>query len=363
MNQNFLSNPICKFEILNNKNLIRENINVVVSSFFKREQYYKNFNIYVNGLQKTLKYFSKKTDYVYLIFIDENIRNDNNIMKIIKECPNCVPVLFKCSKYMKDKYHYDLFGTLVRFFPMFDFDNNPCKKVVCVDIDLNNDDLFRLDSIIQNDFKGVVGAGIIVDHIKNNIQNPPYIFAGLLSYNIEKTDHKIIIDYIENIDKNKSKGYYGKRETDFGFGVDEIFINDILLPKIGSIGVIIDYQISYLMFHSKDRIMNNKQSNNILSLILGKYDNDKFTINDKYNFIDKQTYHVRTKNKINKTISKRFSKVIKYLYEHKLKWIDTNFIKFIYKYLLNVVSATVVINYDYNKHAITYAQLNDLVKV
>lgn len=363
----FLTNDICRFKILNNEHLIKNEINVAVSSFFKRDQYYKNFGIYVKGLQKVLNYFEKKVDFTYMLFIDENIKNDNHIMQMIKKCSNCIPILFTCSKYMKNNYHYDLFGTLVRFFPMFNFDNNPCNMVICIDIDLHDDDYFRLDSITKNHFPGVVGAGTIAEFIMKkettNIQNysQPYIFAGLLSYNIPKSDNFLIVDYIKNIDKITSTGHYGKRLTPFGFGVDEIFINDILLPKIGSIGVIIDYQISYFMFHSKDQIMNHPLSSKILSTIMGKYDNKNFTVKQKYDFIDKNTYQIRENNNINKVLAKRFSKVIKYLYTNKLKWMNTYLIKFIHKYLLNLISANLVINYDYNVRNITDVKLYDVI--
>ena len=35
------------------------------------------------------------------------------------------------------KYHIDLFGTLVRYFPLFNFNNNDAKSVIVVDIDIN----------------------------------------------------------------------------------------------------------------------------------------------------------------------------------------------------------------------------------
>jgi len=359
-------NDICKFNITHNKHLIKENMNVIVSSFFKRNEYYKNFNIYVKGLKKLLKYVeTKKKDYTYLLFIDENINNDNNIMNMVKKCSNCVVIVFTCSKYMIDKYHIDLFGTLVRFFPMFNFKNNPCNIVICVDIDLHEQDYFRFNKLITEQYKGIVGNGSFIEFIKGS-HDKPHLYAGSISYNIKKSDYNLITDFIINIKDITTPGRYNTRFTDFGYGVDEIFLNDILLPKIGSVGVIIEYYISYFLFHSYDRILSQpKKSEKILSAILGRYNteiNNTNDIKEKLNFIDANTYKIRKRTDINNTLSKRFSKVIKYLYNNKIKWMNWNIIKFIHKYLSNVISATAVMYYDYNKNKITTVKLYDKVE-
>ena len=157
----FITNNICEFEILNNKYLIKKNINIIVSVFFKRDQYYKNFDIYIKGLKNVLKFadskFTKDTEFIYIIFIDQNIANDKLIMDIINKCNNCVPILFKCVNFMVNKYHEDLFGTLVRFFPLFNFPNNPCNIVICIDIDLKNEDYYRFKFYMKYKIKGING--------------------------------------------------------------------------------------------------------------------------------------------------------------------------------------------------------------
>ena len=97
--------------------------------------------------------------------------------------------------------------------------------------------------------RGVTGAGDISRYLYMGLV--PYIYAGLLCFNHAKIDKKVIIDFISNVDTIESKGHYGKRLTPFGYGIDEIFINEFFLPKIGKINIIIDYQPSYFLFHSK----------------------------------------------------------------------------------------------------------------
>src|SRR5579872_2477897 len=162
----FIKNDICTFTVLNRVHLLKPGVNIIVSVFFKREKYYKNFAIYTRGLERLLKFVDDKNyndidndGFVYLLFIDNHVADDPELRTMIENCHNCVPVLFGCSEYMKDGYHLDLFGTLVRFFPMFDFDKNPCNIVICVDIDLHAEDYFRLQNLMKYKHKGVTSAG------------------------------------------------------------------------------------------------------------------------------------------------------------------------------------------------------------
>jgi hypothetical protein len=366
----FLNNDICKFEVLQNKHLLVDGVNILVGVFFKRDQYYKNFQTYVEGLSRLLKFVENekinpkgKGQFIYALFIDQNIVDDAEIMKIIDGCKLCVPVLFKCSKYMLGSYHIDLFGSLVRFFPMFDFPNNPCGIVVCTDVDLHGEDYARLSSLIKNKPKGITGAGDIARVLYSNLT--PYVYANLICYNKKKHDHKIIIDFIENAENIKSKGLYGKRLTAFGFGVDEIFINDILLPTTGGINIIIDYQLCYFLFHSKKRIMDEQRSditNKILSIVLGPYANENMSVSQKIEFIDKNTYQIRKRTEINNELSRRFTKVVEHLVEAGKSWMERTVLQFIYKHLRHVVSANVVVQYEYKKgitRADTYETVND----
>ena len=329
----FLLNDICTFKILNNKHLIINNINVIVSVFFKRDKYYKSFDIYIKGLKKVLKFvdsdFTKDNKFIFIIFIDQHVANDQLLMSFINNCNNCVPILFECVLFMKDSYHIDLFGTLVRFFPFFDFPHNPCNIIICIDIDLHDEDYYRLESAIKYKFKGITGAGDIVQFLYNGLK--PYIYANLICINQEKIDHKIIIDFIDLAKNGKilSKGHYNKRLTNFGFGIDEIFLNDVLIEHFESVNILIEYQISYFIFHSKKNIIKNiKNSSSILSMIIEKYENKNVSIQNKLRFIDKNTFLIRKKTEINDYISKKFTKTIDFLIKEKKKLVREKYSKY-----------------------------------
>lgn len=365
----FLTNDICTFEVLNKSELLTDGVNILVSVFFKRDQYYKNFGIYVKGLQKVLqfiddkRYNTKQNKYIYVLFIDQNIVDDKQIMGIIQKCKKCVPVLFKCVKYIKGNYHYDLFGSLVRFFPMFNFPNNPCNIVICIDIDLHEEDYVKLKSIMRHKFKGITGVGDISRVLYFDLK--PYTYAGLLCFNSKKVDRSIIEDFISDAGegKIKSKGHYGKRLTNFGYGVDEIFLNDVMIEHLNGINTIIDYQISYFLFHSKsfltssDRI---KNTSDILDTILGPYSQPDMNVNQKLDFIDKNTYQIRKKTEVNDEICRRFTEVIDYLAESKKIWMEKNVQQFIYNNLRHIISANLIIHTDY-KDGITSVKVYEAV--
>ena len=357
----FLTNNICEFEILNRVHLLEDGVNILVSVFFKRDQYYKNFGIYIKGLQKVLNFVEDKTKnpdhdkFIFVLFIDQNIANDPTIMEMIEKSENTVPVLFKCAKYIKGRYHYDLFGTLVRFFPMFDFENNPCNITICIDIDLHDEDYVRLQCIMKHKIKGITAMGDVTsllykDKHKNSENHRPYLYAATLSYNGEKCDHTLITDFIRDADQIESKGHYGKRLTTFGFGIDEIFLNDFFIKKMKDYKTIIDYQISFFMYHSKDRITSKDKidnSNEILSMILAPYAKDTMSINDKLNFIDTNTYQVYEKTEINDEISRRLTHAIDHLVKINKTWLEKDIQHILHKYLRNVISANVVFETNY----------------
>jgi hypothetical protein len=370
---NFLTNDICEFEILSNHNLIKKGVNVIVSVFFKRDQYYKNFAIYVKGLQKALRFIddpirnNPQTDgFIYILFIDSNVYEDKEIMGYINKCKNCVPVLFRCVEYMSGSFHYDLFGTLVRFFPVFNFPNNPCGMVISIDVDLHDEDYVRLESIVKHKMIDITGAGSIVGYIYTNLT--PYIFANLVSYNCEKFDRSIIMNFIRNADKYESKGYYGKRLTTFGFGVDEIFLNDILLTHAGKVNVIIDYQICYFFFHSTPHMLDEKRiesTSKILDIIIGDIipDEDKkeMTAEQKIFIIDKTTYRKRDKTKTNDDMTRRLTMVIDNLVKNNKIWMEKEVQQFMYDYLRHIISATLVIQYNHSENAVVSVDAYDTV--
>jgi len=350
-----LVNDLYKFKVMHNGHLLKKSSNILSTIFFKMNQYYKNLKTYVNGLDKLVSfgnYWNNKhpdDKFNLLIFIDRYIYEDKQIMNILKKGKETIIILFDCVDYIKEDYHMDLFTTMVRFFPMFNFDNNPFNCVICVDIDLHDEDYLRLMTAMANKPTGLSAVGNILPLLYDR-NGKGYIFACMCCMmELNKYDRNLLINFIKNAEKYKSLDHYNKRLT--LCGIDEIFLNEILIPVIDRYNIMIEYQINYFLVHSKKYMEKKKRIKNttaIVDQILGRYNKSNAPLDIKLKLIDKDTYNVRVANKLNSYYTKRFSNVIRYLYENKKKWMERKVIKFIYRYLLDVVYAVVLINTDMN---------------
>lgn len=331
----YLDNPICQFQVLKNENILKNgNVNIVSATFFKMKKHYKNFYVYLNGIRKLVNFVDTDPKFYLVLFIDKNIYNDKKIMQIINNGKKTIPILYKCTEYMENGYHVDLFGTLVRFFPIFDFGNNPFNIVIITDIDVKDEDYPRLKTLLKHDDlpNGFIASSGFTSLASNE---RAYILAGRIRAT-EKYDKNIIINFIKNAHLIKDKGAYGERITPFGFGVDEVFINNILIPIIKNYGIMIEYHIGYFLYHYKSKILNDKTSDKIFDTILGKYAKSGMTVEEKYKFIDDNTYLSDGKGEIISYLSDKFYFVLSYLIEKNIEWLPINLMKFIIENFKNV---------------------------
>lgn len=364
-------NDICKLTVLNKTKFIQKKINVFSAVFFKSKDYYKNYSIYVSGLKKLMYLVDKSySDFKFILFIDINVRNDDELMDMINKSRKTIPILFMCSKYMQDDYHIDLFPTLVRFFPFFNFKNNFTKKVIMVDIDLKHDDRNKLRSLIKINNQNIICAGDLAKMIYEN--KHPYLYAGMISSPNIKYDKNIITDFIVNASKINSKGFYGKRLTTYGYGIDEIFLNDVFI-KNRDFSVIIDYQISYFIYHSRKYLLNESRRQKTYKTIrlivdgtkelnLNEYTQDNrfdfkdqltssskivpdenSTLEELLDFIDQNAYSIRKKTNINDILSIRFYEAIKYSLDQNKMFLEKNVMDFISTHLLNIISCKMIV--------------------
>jgi hypothetical protein len=181
-------------------------------------------------------------------------------MDILNTISKITMILYSCQKFVIDKHHIGLFGTLIRFFPLFDFKNNDARSVFIVDADVVKkavDNQFKLyDTIIKKKLEDDIyiayagsfyhvnnSHGKVINHNNNKYLLPycladsivgfkklskkPFLkFMAKLSLYMNETTmpKKILSNYY--IDPAK---YKIKCENNICFGVDEYFINDILL--------------------------------------------------------------------------------------------------------------------------------------
>lgn len=350
-----LINELCTFKIVHNGHLLKKKSNILSAVFFKRDRYHKNFKIYMNGVEKLVLFEEHWNDnyphdkFYLLIFIDRHIYEDDIVMNILKNGRNTIIILFDCMDYRKGDFHIDLFPTMVRFFPMFNFKNNPFNCVICIDIDLHEEDYVKIIILMNNKPAGLSAGGPIIPLLYEKNGKGRILANVCCAMEKNKYDHKLLIDFIKNADLHESIGYYKKRSTPFGLGVDEIFLNEILIPRIDRFNIAFEYQISYFIYHSKKYMERAKRipiTTKIIDYIMGRYNKESADLNLKLKLLERDTKNIRVANKLNSYFTKRFSNAIRYMHDNRKKWIERKVIQFIYEYLLDVVYAVVLIHTD-----------------
>ncbi len=360
----YLENNICDFELLFDIDYNKKK-NLIVSCFFKMYKHYKNFRIYVEGLKRLIKVIEQQDEYVLRIFIDEHIKNDKEIFPILEGSKKVEIVLFKCLNYMENDYHIDVFGAIVRLFPIFDFPNNDAKNIIIVDIDLKREDVQSFRTILnyRTSKPEIVGKGRAEDLLIKKLD--PHFYLNLVSFYNKKYPTEIVTEFISKAHTIKDKGLYGVREKTFGFGTDELFLNEYFIYKDDYIdgvelGVLFDYDINWFLYHFKnDLLIQNPQlTNTSLSFILEKYKKPDSSIEEMFNTIDKIIYKVDYSNENKIFVSVKFYMLIKELLSKSTEWFDINIMKLINKYYYNIIQCTSIVFFDKKLNIINIKNFN-----
>ena len=359
--ENYLINNICEFEILTAWDSSHK-YNILSTCFFKMGSHYKNFDTYVKGLKKLIKIVESQSKYVLRIFIDEHIKDDEQIYPILLNSKVQI-ILFKCFNYIDNtNYHIDVFGALVRLFPIFDFDFNDSLNVIVVDVDLNQEDLMKLKILMDYNTtdKEIVGMGMIDKLLITKYR--PHFFCGLFGIFNIKFPKSIITNFITNAPNINNKGIYGKRLKSFGYGTDELFLNEYFLYLDNykyirgiKLGMLLNYDINWFMYFYKNELLEDMASRTYanLKIILGKFYKPNMTSEQMFGLIDKLTYQIISTNPNKIYISNNFYKLIKELNFKNLEWFSLEHIKLIYKYFFNIIDCLAVIYFNPSNLEIT----------
>ena len=364
----YLENPICKLKPLF-KIDYRKKQNIVSACFFKiYGGGYKNFSKYTNGIVILSKYIDKNMkDFRLRLFIDRSIYDDNDIMKILNKL-NIDLVLYECTDFkLKKIYHKGLFGTLVRFFPLFDFPNNDANIVINSDIDYTNDLFFAGNNYIfyKNNEKILKKSEVYILYKSNfyitrkkknfeNIYNGylfTYVLAGVLM-GFNKMDNKLIVNFLKNVENsNKKLTFYSDKKlnqkTNFIFGVDEYFTSVILKkyiirekkPYIQNLRYIITGFLYYSIIEKKNKY---SDYTNFFKFVLKDFKNyQKKSTKQNFMFIDKLVYYedeeIKFLQKDFREITREQELIFFRVYQYFIKIYNTEKIKYYQKDFLDII--------------------------
>ncbi|QKF94751.1 hypothetical protein QKU48_gp1293 [Fadolivirus algeromassiliense] len=350
---------------------------------FRLKDNYKSSMIYYTGLKRLVEMMPKHLSGIYLrIYYDDSIiKPQHNNRDIDNEIINYWIPLFEQIKTHKHVqlthydcpqfkikgsiYHDGLFGTVVRFIPLFDYlDNNNIGTVIISDIDspniilensknqlefmkMNNTfvhyrtgscyssmpryDLFT-DEYIKN-FPQMILGGNIVTKIKFPHEILDDFLVIMKNLNVKGND--ILKRFIENERKSIYKSLDVNMESIFVYGIDEY----ILAKYIAEYIVVNKIPYSYTIYNGLERALyswylrsdnfkDNAKYIDIMKQLLGKYYDDTKTVAENYNILDKIIYKTTSPDKV--YIYNNIFKVFKELeidktYEkYDLRWRDIN---------------------------------------
>jgi len=252
-----------------------------------------------------------------VLFIDGSITNEPDIYDKLKKLisKNFIIVEYTCCKFTKTgtNKHIELFGSMIRFLPIFNFPGNNTNKVFILDADSGSYELIKN----LKDYKIFEKTNVDYFYVPNifyslfvpwTLKDDHTILAGkhmckikfpisLLTQFFECTMLKTCAD----IDIMKNKLNYDKYKT-FPYGIDEYFLNYLLLPYIKQhnivYGTVENYTITAAMFYIKDnpkcdigcknsmtqflsKILNEPNNDNLEKLYT-KFDSILYNAKDKY---------------------------------------------------------------------------------
>lgn len=390
----YLKNNICNFTPLFNINYNKK-INIISCSLFKiKGTGYKNFDNYLKGLFKLNKYVKKNmNNYKIRLFIDNSIYTDKKIYSSIKNCDFVQIVLYSCPNFVIDKIHHiGLFGTIVRFFPMFDFDNNDADIILFSDTDsISFNKIYKTIKILQNNKKinelYFVKNGSVAKSTAYNCdilyKNTFKVYAMSTSCaSLKRINKTILLNYINDVSSNTNKIFsyqytvslnheldnkYKSEYKNFIYGVDEYFLNNTLNNYLidNNIPHAIDTKWSvfsniYWVFAMHKNNPLTKEKLNLLNIlfdyVLIENDYEKET---QLNFYDKFKF-------LDKTIIKNNSEsiqIIYRLYEAFVYLINNKLYKFLFpeSYYQLFLSDEYFAIYDFEKIIFMNSSYSDIV--
>jgi len=352
---------LCHFKT-NYKTQKKEKHNVIIVTFFRLKHLYRNFSEYLNGLigfDEYLSLYDTMPNNIKLrVYYNKTIYKTTNKveLKLIKDTMKKIGknkhiqlVEYLCPNYKLDEiYDRGIFPFFIRYFPLFDFEDNDTNFIYAIDIDITEDKRtqngyqFTIDTfnnIINKkmDFYCLTSK-CYIPFWKKNLGNDSLSLLGSQIGGKYKFDHNILIDFLkeceygvkssdkllsqfyknyvdyvhnpripEEFRKKKIKTY--EIDKIFVYGLDEFFITYYLFKKLladkkvkniyeqtrnSSHGGL--YKILNNVFHNVLNNINNSKETielykNILYKLYGKkYNNNNF-ISKFREFIEKLKIH------------------------------------------------------------------------
>lgn len=358
----------------------KEKYNLISVSIFRLNISYKNTASYYNGL-KTLasllpKYFPGF--YLRVHFDNSIIKMEHQSQKINEEVKNhWIPLIeyLKTLNYVQlikyyhpffstneGLYHDGLFGTFVRFIPLFNYKTNNTNIVYISDVDVNEmvlksmSEQYKLFEQSESQFhfrtrycylvrNRFYEAEILLKG-EDRLNLWHRVLAGTIISKIKFPQH-LLNDFLDCMTNDKNENCYYirlfldvdfadyessekkelKKMTKFIYGIDEYFLNVKIFTYIVNNKIPFSYasnsDLTTPFYNLMSRDKNKKDVSHIkyiLKSILGKYYDENKNIEQNYDFFDKISYRIIKKHgKINQR-EKEKMQTHEYIYDQAMQF-------------------------------------------
>ena len=263
---------LCKFEY-SGTDIEDEKTIIVSASLFKLNDMYKDISRYTDGLYGIIEYMDKlnkniessnntKLHKLHLfLYYDHSVENDTGFLKIKNELipsKNCVKLCkYFCPTFMENNLHRGLFGTFVRFYPLFDKSLSKYMKTITDIDDFNRNMEIKyhfncIQKVYNTKHKFVLFHSIGYEATYNNLYKNEYIDGTSLANIILNKTHlpfKLLENFLIRLRNNDSEivaivkklhelknAYVSninyKNFNLFAYGIDELFVNKFLLNYV-----------------------------------------------------------------------------------------------------------------------------------
>jgi hypothetical protein len=314
--------------------------NVVSTVLFRLRENYKSMSNYYEKIMKLVDNFHKffpKSFYLRIYFDTSIIIKSGNelidkeidevwikLLKKLKKYKFIQLCRYKHKDYLDGNFHHGVFGTIIRFLPLFDLPiNKNIKTIIISDADVNfilmnnlkNGYYYALKNNLNLVFKTSFCKYTFGYHsvTKNFINTWLRIMAGTVIVNNYKFNTKILNDFFGMIINHKYDEpldnfinmtdnimYKNKmpKEKIFKYGFDEFFLIYLLKDIIdhnGKIGYIatrdFDAPIYYYYYTNNNFITDDSDKikiyKEVLKFLLQNYYDDHKSLQDNYLFYEK----------------------------------------------------------------------------
>ena len=237
--------------------------NVLTCSLFTTEDAYRIFNQYIGDFKRFLKQTEHLKTFEVRVYTDDTAKDI--VLEAAGDNPRVTVLHYDCPQFREGKGHVGMFGTLVRFLPMFE----DLDVVWSSDIDIPSRylDKYLLDKSKNADFmistyvcyeKKVWGTNntILAGRFISRIQFP----RALLTRYLNMISAGKLSDKIEEINVQNTR----KKPSQFPYGMDELFLNTYVYNWLKAHASTVLVQKEYLDFGIIFRLKDAERKNLLL---------------------------------------------------------------------------------------------------